>query len=103
MTASACVCGHPLLSHAKHCSYFNICECKELVLQAVDSGNQVVCFMIAFLFAGAGINPDLILFVFLPALLFESSFAMHFHQIKVCVTEITGSCTDIIGVERFAL
>lgn len=56
-----------------------------------------------FFFAGAGINPDLILFVFLPALLFESSFAMHFHQIKVCVTEFTGSCTDIIGVEHFAL
>ena len=69
----------------------------------MKSSKQVVCFMIGFLFAGAGINPDLILFVFLPALLFESSFAMHFHQIKVCVTEMMGSCTDIIGVECFAL
>ncbi|KAJ7218247.1 hypothetical protein O6H91_Y470100 [Diphasiastrum complanatum] len=31
----------------------------------------------------ATINPNLILFVFLPALLFESSFAMDIHQIKV--------------------
>lgn len=30
----------------------------------------------------ANIDPNLILFVFLPALLFESSFAMDFHQIK---------------------
>lgn len=30
----------------------------------------------------ASIDPNLILFVFLPALLFESSFAMDFHQIK---------------------
>lgn len=29
------------------------------------------------------INPNLILFIFLPALLFESSFAMEIHQIKV--------------------
>lgn len=33
--------------------------------------------------AGARINPDLLLCVFLPALLFESSFAMDVHQIKV--------------------
>lgn len=70
----------------------------------MKSWNQVLRFMIGLLFAGAGINPDLILFVFLPALLFESSFAMHFHQIKVHVTETTGSsCTDIIGVEHFSL
>lgn len=33
--------------------------------------------------AGANINPDLLLAVFLPALLFESSFSMEIHQIKV--------------------
>lgn len=32
---------------------------------------------------GARIDPDLLLAVFLPALLFESSFAMELHQIKV--------------------
>lgn len=32
---------------------------------------------------GAGIDPDLLLAVFLPALLFESSFSMEVHQIKV--------------------
>ncbi|KAG6399100.1 hypothetical protein SASPL_140574 [Salvia splendens] len=33
---------------------------------------------------GANINPELLLAVFLPALLFESSFLMEVHQIKVC-------------------
>jgi hypothetical protein len=32
----------------------------------------------------AKINPSLILFIFLPALLFESSFYMDVHQIRVC-------------------
>jgi NhaP-type Na+/H+ or K+/H+ antiporter len=32
----------------------------------------------------SNIDPELILFLFLPALLFESSFAMDFHQIKRC-------------------
>ena len=31
----------------------------------------------------ANIDPDLLLAVFLPALLFESSFSMEVHQIKV--------------------
>lgn len=35
--------------------------------------------------SGASIDPDLLLAVFLPALLFESSFAMEVHQIKVCL------------------
>jgi NhaP-type Na+/H+ or K+/H+ antiporter len=39
--------------------------------------------MVPILRAGAGINPDLLLAVFLPALLFESSFSMEVHQIKV--------------------
>lgn len=43
------------------------------------------CLTDMLLRAGAKIDPNLILFVFLPALLFESSFAMDFHQIKVCI------------------
>ncbi|XP_024527647.1 sodium/hydrogen exchanger 8 [Selaginella moellendorffii] len=34
------------------------------------------------------INPNLILFVFLPALLFDSSFSMEFHQIKRCIIQM---------------
>ncbi|KAL3682883.1 hypothetical protein R1sor_000905 [Riccia sorocarpa] len=34
------------------------------------------------------INPNLILFVFLPALLFESSFALEIHQIKRCIVQM---------------
>ncbi len=36
-------------------------------------------------FPGAKINPSLILFIFLPALLFESSFYMDVHQMWVCL------------------
>ncbi|KAM0849196.1 hypothetical protein ACQ4PT_053881 [Festuca glaucescens] len=36
----------------------------------------------------AGINPDLLLAVFLPALLFESSFSMEVHQIKKCMAQM---------------
>ncbi|XP_073147912.1 sodium/hydrogen exchanger 7 isoform X3 [Henckelia pumila] len=36
----------------------------------------------------ANINPDLLLAVFLPALLFESSFLMEVHQIKRCVIQM---------------
>nr|CAD20320.1 putative Na/H antiporter [Cymodocea nodosa] len=36
----------------------------------------------------ANINPDLLLGVFLPALLFESSFAMEVHQIKRCIVQM---------------
>jgi hypothetical protein len=36
-----------------------------------------------FLYAGSEIDPELLLAVFLPALLFESSFSMEVHQIKV--------------------
>jgi NhaP-type Na+/H+ or K+/H+ antiporter len=35
------------------------------------------------IYAGANIDPNLLLAVFLPALLFESSFSMEVHQIKV--------------------
>ncbi|CAH2037679.1 unnamed protein product [Thlaspi arvense] len=35
-----------------------------------------------------GINPDLLLAVFLPALLFESSFSMDVHQIKRCLGQM---------------
>lgn len=36
----------------------------------------------------SNISPSLILFVFLPALLFESSFAMEVHQIKRCIMQM---------------
>ncbi|CAH9078899.1 unnamed protein product, partial [Cuscuta epithymum] len=36
----------------------------------------------------ANIDPDLLLAVFLPALLFESSFSMEVHQIKRCMVQI---------------
>jgi hypothetical protein len=36
-----------------------------------------------FLYVGSEIDPELLLAVFLPALLFESSFSMEVHQIKV--------------------
>ncbi|KAL9457070.1 hypothetical protein AB3S75_006164 [Citrus x aurantiifolia] len=36
----------------------------------------------------ASIDPDLLLAVFLPALLFESSFAMEVHQIKRCLVQM---------------
>lgn len=36
----------------------------------------------------ANINPELLLSVFLPALLFESSFAMEVHQIKRCMAQM---------------
>lgn len=36
----------------------------------------------------ANINPDLLLAVFLPALLFESSFSMEVHQIKKCMAQM---------------
>ncbi|KAF9625219.1 hypothetical protein IFM89_020805, partial [Coptis chinensis] len=36
----------------------------------------------------ANINPDLLLAVFLPALLFESSFSMEVHQIKRCMAQM---------------
>lgn len=36
----------------------------------------------------ANIDPDLLLAVFLPALLFESSFSMEVHQIKKCMTQM---------------
>uniref|UniRef100_A0A0E0BVT5 Cyclic nucleotide-binding domain-containing protein n=1 Tax=Oryza glumipatula TaxID=40148 RepID=A0A0E0BVT5_9ORYZ len=36
----------------------------------------------------ANINPDLLLAVFLPALLFESSFSMEIHQIKKCMAQM---------------
>lgn len=44
-----------------------------------SSEKQLKCFYCA----GANIDPDLLLAVFLPALLFESSFSMEVHQIKV--------------------
>ncbi|XP_056165023.1 sodium/hydrogen exchanger 8-like isoform X1 [Syzygium oleosum] len=39
-------------------------------------------------FFGADIDPDLLLAVFLPPLLFESSFSMDSHQIKKCMVQM---------------
>ncbi|KAF2305720.1 hypothetical protein GH714_007766 [Hevea brasiliensis] len=36
----------------------------------------------------ANIDPDILLAVFLPALLFESSFSMEMHQIKRCMAQM---------------
>ncbi|KAE9450810.1 hypothetical protein C3L33_17290, partial [Rhododendron williamsianum] len=42
----------------------------------------------AFVFVRANIDPNLLLAVFLPALLFESSFSMEVHQIKKCMAQM---------------
>ncbi|XP_057996548.1 sodium/hydrogen exchanger 8 [Hevea brasiliensis] len=43
---------------------------------------------------GANIDPDILLAVFLPALLFESSFSMEMHQIKPCAASCHGHMLD---------
>ncbi|CAI5988173.1 unnamed protein product [Closterium sp. NIES-65] len=37
---------------------------------------------------GANIDPELVLYVFLPALLFESAFSFEFHQVKRCLVQM---------------
>ncbi|BBN12428.1 Na+:H+ antiporter [Marchantia polymorpha subsp. ruderalis] len=49
------------------------------------------------------INPDLILFVFLPALLFESSFAMELHQIKRCINQMLLLAAPGVLISTFCL
>lgn len=39
-------------------------------------------------FTGVHLNPNLILFIFLPPLLFESSSAMEIHQFKACFVKM---------------
>lgn len=55
------------------CCRFDILEDLIVLFIIIDAVN----------IAGANINPDLLLYVFLPALIFEGSFAMDYHQIKV--------------------
>lgn len=51
----------------------------------------------------ADINPNLILFVFLPALLFESSFAMEIHQIKRCMVQMVLLAGPGVVISTFCL
>lgn len=51
----------------------------------------------------ANINPNLILFVFLPALLFESSFAMEIHQIKRCMVQMVLLAGPGVVISTFCL
>lgn len=49
------------------------------------------------------INPNLILFIFLPALLFESSFAMEIHQIKRCMVQMVLLAGPGVVISTFCL
>lgn len=51
----------------------------------------------------SNIDPDLILFLFLPALLFESSFAMDFHQIKRCFFQMLLLAAPGVLISTFLL
>ncbi|KAM0936277.1 putative cyclic nucleotide-binding domain, cation/H+ exchanger, rmlC-like jelly roll [Dioscorea sansibarensis] len=51
----------------------------------------------------ANINPNLLLFGFLPALLFESSFAMEVHQIKRCMAQMVLLAGPGVLISTFCL
>ncbi|XP_048554183.1 sodium/hydrogen exchanger 8-like isoform X1 [Triticum urartu] len=51
----------------------------------------------------AAINPDLLLAVFLPALLFESSFSMEVHQIKKCMAQMLLLAVPGVVISTFLL
>ncbi|KAL6623724.1 hypothetical protein ACP70R_033603 [Stipagrostis hirtigluma subsp. patula] len=51
----------------------------------------------------ANINPDLLLAVFLPALLFESSFSMEIHQIKRCMAQMVLLAGPGVVISTFLL
>ncbi|CAA7400804.1 unnamed protein product [Spirodela intermedia] len=51
----------------------------------------------------ANINPDLLLAVFLPALLFESSFSMEIHQIKRCIAQMVLLAGPGVIISTFCL
>ncbi|OVA16560.1 Cyclic nucleotide-binding domain [Macleaya cordata] len=51
----------------------------------------------------ASINPDLLLAVFLPALLFESSFLMEVHQIKRCIGQMLILAGPGVLISTFSL
>ncbi|KAH6557469.1 hypothetical protein KP509_1Z112500 [Ceratopteris richardii] len=50
----------------------------------------------------SNISPSLILFVFLPALLFESSFAMEVHQIKRCLVQMVLLAGPGVAISTFS-
>ncbi|TQD74358.1 hypothetical protein C1H46_040114 [Malus baccata] len=52
---------------------------------------------------GANIDPDLLLAVFLPALLFESSFSMEVHQIKRCMVQMMILAGPCVLISTFVL
>nr|ADK60916.1 plasma membrane Na+/H+ transporter [Distichlis spicata] len=51
----------------------------------------------------ANINPDLLLAVFLPALLFESAFSMEIHQIKRCMAQMVLLAGPGVVISTFLL
>lgn len=51
----------------------------------------------------ANIDPDLLLAVFLPALLFESSFSMEVHQIKKCMVQMLLLAGPGVMISTFCL
>ncbi|KAG7979696.1 hypothetical protein I3843_05G144300 [Carya illinoinensis] len=51
----------------------------------------------------ANIDPDLLLAVFLPALLFESSFSMEVHQIKRCLAQMIFLAGPGVLISTFCL
>lgn len=51
----------------------------------------------------AKINPDLVLYVFLPALLFESAFSFEFHQVKRCLTQMFLLAGPGVAISTFIL
>ncbi|XP_042484724.1 sodium/hydrogen exchanger 8-like [Macadamia integrifolia] len=51
----------------------------------------------------ANINPDLLLAVFLPAFLFESSFSMEVHQIKRCMVQMVLLAGPGVLISTFCL
>ncbi|XP_078441108.1 sodium proton exchanger, putative (NHX7) (SOS1) isoform X2 [Wolffia australiana] len=51
----------------------------------------------------ANINPNLLLAVFLPALLFESSFSMEIHQIKRCIAQMVLLAGPGVIISTFCL
>ncbi|CAN4087562.1 unnamed protein product [Withania somnifera] len=51
----------------------------------------------------ANINPDLLLAIFLPALLFESIFSMEIHQIKKCVAQMILLAAPGVLISTFGL
>eukprot|EP01018_Ginkgo_biloba_P018452 Gb_13801 [translate_table: standard] len=51
----------------------------------------------------AEINPDLMLFVFLPPLLFESTFSMEYHQIKRCLVQMVLLAGPGVVISTFSI